>query len=115
MSELFSTRYHEVVVGPDDFERLWPLLTWHRDGPISEPSDVASYRLASRARDHVKVLLSGEGRDELFAGYPKYAAARLAGSLSELVPRRWRARLRFAVWSGRSRFAAPARESRSTR
>jgi asparagine synthase (glutamine-hydrolysing) len=64
---------------------MWPKLTWHRDAPISEPADVAIFRLASLARQSVKVLLSGEGADELFAGYPKYRFARWAG-LSSSVP-----------------------------
>jgi asparagine synthase (glutamine-hydrolysing) len=92
VSEQFATRHHEVTVGARDFEDLWPRLTWHRDGPISEPSDVAVYRLASTARQHVKVVLSGEGSDELFAGYPKYAAARYAG-LADWLPADLRTRL----------------------
>ena len=78
VSQRFRTRHHEVMVGPDDFEALWEKLTWHRDAPISEPADIAVYKLASTARPHVKVLLSGEGSDELFAGYPKYRFARWA-------------------------------------
>lgn len=85
VSELLGTRHHEVSVTPGDFEALWRKLTWHRDAPISEPADVAVYRLASLARQHVKVVLSGEGSDELFAGYPKYRFARLA-SAGDLVP-----------------------------
>jgi asparagine synthase (glutamine-hydrolysing) len=77
-SQLLGTRHHEVVVAPHDFEKLWPRLTWYRDAPVSEPSDVAIHRLATRASGIVKVLLSGEGADELFAGYPKYRYARLA-------------------------------------
>lgn len=75
VSERLGTRHHEVIVKPEDFRALWPQLTWHRDAPLSEPADVALYQLASAARSSVKVLLSGEGSDELFAGYPKYAAA----------------------------------------
>ncbi|HPG28309.1 MAG TPA: asparagine synthase C-terminal domain-containing protein, partial [Myxococcota bacterium] len=52
---------------------------------ISEPADLAIFRLASLARDHVKVLLSGEGSDELFAGYPKYRWATRAG-LADWLP-----------------------------
>ena len=78
VSQRFRTRHHEVMVGPEDFEALWEKLTWHRDAPISEPADIAVYKLASTARPHVKVLLSGEGSDELFAGYPKYRFARWA-------------------------------------
>lgn len=70
-----GTVHHEVHVRAEDFEQLWPTLTWHRDAPVSEPADMAVFRLAELARRHVKVVLSGEGGDELFAGYPKYAVA----------------------------------------
>jgi asparagine synthase (glutamine-hydrolysing) len=76
VSDLLGTRHHEVNVTAEDFMALWPRLTWHRDAPISEPADVAVFRLAELARRQVKVVLSGEGSDELFAGYPKYSAAR---------------------------------------
>lgn len=92
VSEHLGTIHHEVTVTPEDFEHLWPRLTWHRDAPISEPADVAVYRLAETARQHVKVVLSGEGSDELFAGYPKYRFAR-AAAWAGLVP----ADLRHAV------------------
>jgi asparagine synthase (glutamine-hydrolysing) len=84
VGELLGTRHHEVLVGPDDFTALWEPLTWHRDAPISEASDIAVYRLAELARTRVKVVLSGEGSDELFGGYPKHRYAgvtRLAGLL----------------------------------
>ena len=85
VSRAFGTNHHEVVVEPGDFVDLWPRLTWHRDAPISEPADVAVFRLAKLARQSVKVLLSGEGSDELFAGYPKYRLARLS-NLADAVP-----------------------------
>ena len=85
VSEHLGTIHHEVTVTTDDFERLWPRLTWHRDAPISEPADIAVFRLAELARQHVKVVLSGEGSDELFAGYPKYRFARM-GALAGAVP-----------------------------
>ena len=78
VSQYLGTTHHEVTVTTDDFERLWPRLTWHRDAPISEPADIAVFRLAELARQQVKVVLSGEGSDELFAGYPKYRFARLS-------------------------------------
>jgi len=90
VSEHLGTIHHEVTVTTDDFERLWPRLTWHRDAPISEPADIAVFRLAELARQHVKVVLSGEGSDELFAGYPKYRFAR-ATALAGLVPTSLRA------------------------
>lgn len=91
MSEHLGTEHHEVHVRPDDFEQLWSRLTWHRDAPVSEPADIAVFRLAELARGHVKVVLSGEGGDELFAGYPKYRLAR-ALRAADLVPGGFRAR-----------------------
>lgn len=85
VSEAFGTSHHEVKVRAEDFLALWEPLTWHRDGPISEASDVAVYRLAELASGHVKVVLSGEGSDELFAGYPKHRFAR-ATSAAGLAP-----------------------------
>lgn len=73
VSRHLGSTHHELVVTAADFERLWPRLTWHRDGPMSEPADVAVFLLAQQARSEVKVLLSGEGSDEIFAGYPKHA------------------------------------------
>ena len=86
VSRLLATRHHEVVIQPTDFQDLWHRLTWHRDAPISEPADLAIFCLARTARERsIKVLLSGEGSDELFAGYPKFKWAARAG-LADLVP-----------------------------
>jgi asparagine synthase (glutamine-hydrolysing) len=82
-----GTAHHEVTVGARDFADLWRTLTWHRDAPLSEPADVAVYRLAQLAGQHVKVVLSGEGSDELFAGYPKYRLARVASVAGRVPPR----------------------------
>ncbi|WP_289018295.1 asparagine synthase (glutamine-hydrolyzing) [uncultured Ornithinimicrobium sp.] len=82
VSEHVRTQHHEVLVKADDFTELWPVLTWHRDAPVSQPADIAVFRLAQAAREHVSVILSGEGGDELFAGYPKHRAARATRRLS---------------------------------
>lgn len=84
VSDLFETRHTEVVVTADDFEQLWPALTWNRDAPLSQPADVALYLLAMRARERVKVVLSGEGSDELFAGYPKHRVAGWAAAAGHI-------------------------------
>ena len=70
---------------PDDFRGLWRRLTWHRDAPISEPADIAVFRLAELARRSVTVVLSGEGSDELFGGYPKHRFAQ-ASSIAGMLP-----------------------------
>jgi asparagine synthase (glutamine-hydrolysing) len=85
VSDMFGTRHQEVVVTPDDFARLWPELTWNRDAPLSQPADVALHMLATTARQRVKVVLSGEGSDELFAGYPKHRVARW-GTVAGHIP-----------------------------
>jgi len=73
VAHALGTTHHEIGVTPQDFLDHWAELCWHRDGPISEPADVAIHKIARQARGTVKVLLSGEGSDELFAGYPKHA------------------------------------------
>lgn len=78
VAEHFHTEHHELIVKCSDMTRYWPLLTWHRDEPVSEPSDLGVYLVSRLARQHVKVVLSGEGGDELFAGYPKYIVDWLA-------------------------------------
>jgi asparagine synthase (glutamine-hydrolysing) len=72
-----GSSHHEVRVTADDFQRSWSKLSWHRDAPLSEPADVAVFSLARKAREYVKVVLSGEGSDELFGGYPKHKFAGL--------------------------------------
>lgn len=81
----FGTDHYELVVNSSDLTKYWPLLTWHRDEPVSEPSDLGVYLVSKLARQHVKVVLSGEGGDELFAGYPKYVVDWLA-SYYHLLP-----------------------------
>lgn len=96
VSDLLGTTHHEVLVQPADFEAHWKRLTWHRDAPMSEPADVAVFQLARLARERVKVVLSGEGGDELFAGYPKYTMTRMMRA-TRLVPGGLRAALVDAV------------------
>ncbi|HVB75211.1 MAG TPA: asparagine synthase (glutamine-hydrolyzing) [Ktedonobacteraceae bacterium] len=72
VADRFGTEHHELVVKSSDMSQYWPLLTWHRDEPVSEPSDLGVYLVSKLAKQYVKVVLSGEGGDELFAGYPKY-------------------------------------------
>ena len=73
VSESVGTVHHEVMVSSSDFQDLWEPLSWHRDSPMSEPADIAIYKIAKQAGQEVKVLLSGEGSDEIFGGYAKYA------------------------------------------
>jgi len=76
VSQHLGTDHTEVHVTPDDFLADLGRLTWHRDAPLSEPADLAVHRLAAAAAESVKVVLSGEGADEIFGGYPKHRLAR---------------------------------------
>ena len=64
--------HHEVVVSPEDFFTTLPRLVWHEDEPLAHPSSVALYFVSLLASQHVKVVLTGEGSDELLAGYARY-------------------------------------------
>ena len=66
---------HEVVIGESEFFEALPRLVWHEDEPIAHPSSVPLYFVSALAREHVKVVLTGEGSDELLAGYGKYPRA----------------------------------------
>jgi asparagine synthase (glutamine-hydrolysing) len=77
VAERNGASHHEVVVGRDDFIGALPRLSWYRDEPIAEPSEIPLLLLAELAGTHVKVVLTGDGGDELFGGYPKYRAERL--------------------------------------
>jgi asparagine synthase (glutamine-hydrolysing) len=63
---------HEIVIDDRAFFGALPTLVWHEDEPIAHPSSVPLYFVSRLARDHVKVVLTGEGSDELLAGYGKY-------------------------------------------
>jgi asparagine synthase (glutamine-hydrolysing) len=64
--------HREVVVSPSEFFQALPRLVWHEDEPIAFSSSVPLYFVSRLARDHVKVVLTGEGADELFLGYNRY-------------------------------------------
>lgn len=82
IAQRFSTEHHELLVHPQDLAEELGRLVAFRDEPVAEPTDIALYRMSRLASESVKVVLAGEGGDELFAGYPKYAADRLAGLVS---------------------------------
>src|SRR3954447_8193558 len=63
---------HEIVIDDRDFFGALPKLVWHEDEPIAHPSSVPLYFVSKLAREHVTVVLTGEGSDELLAGYGKY-------------------------------------------
>jgi asparagine synthase (glutamine-hydrolysing) len=84
VAEHCRTEHREIMVGAADLLRELPRLVWHQDEPVSEPAAIPTYLVSRLARDTVTVVLTGEGGDELFAGYPKHAAEPLARALAAL-------------------------------
>src|SRR5512138_1446114 len=79
---------HEIVIDDSDFFAALPRLVWHEDEPIAHPSSVPLHFVSTLARKHVTVVLTGEGSDELLAGYGKYPRAVVnwrAGAVYESV------------------------------
>ncbi|HWZ46047.1 MAG TPA: asparagine synthase (glutamine-hydrolyzing) [Candidatus Saccharimonadales bacterium] len=72
VAEHIGSEHHEVVLGPEEFFASLAPSIWHEDEPLVWPSSVALYHVARLASEKVKVVLSGEGADEIMAGYPKY-------------------------------------------
>ncbi|HYR88918.1 MAG TPA: asparagine synthase (glutamine-hydrolyzing) [Terriglobia bacterium] len=68
----FGTDHHEVVLTQKDFLELFPLFVSHMEEPVTDAAAIPLYCLSMFASRHVKVVLGGEGSDELFAGYPIY-------------------------------------------
>ena len=88
-AERFQTDHYETTITAQNFWDFLPTYVWHMEEPVCEPPAVALFYVTKLARQHVKVLLSGEGGDEAFAGYPNYPnmlrAQRLASALGPLA------------------------------
>jgi asparagine synthase (glutamine-hydrolysing) len=68
----FGARNYEMSITPREFWDFLPKYVWHMEEPVCEPPAIALYYVSKIARQHVTVLLSGEGGDEAFAGYQSY-------------------------------------------
>jgi asparagine synthase (glutamine-hydrolysing) len=71
-AQRFGTEHYDISISPQDFWNFLPAYVWHMEELVCEPPAVALFFVSKLARSHVKVLLSGEGGDEAFAGYPNY-------------------------------------------
>ena len=82
-AQQFGTDHHELIVTPDICEKVDELV-WHFDEPFADSSALPTYVVSKLARQHVKVVLSGDGGDELFAGYARYALDRKRSAFTHL-------------------------------
>jgi len=112
----YGSEHHEVRIGDEALDLLEEMV-YHMDEPIGDAAFLATYVLSREARRRVKVVLAGEGADELFAGYDRYKLALFGDMASVFVPgflKRWMGgsgrwsenwRRLFAVMSGKNREA----------
>ena len=73
VSKRFKTEHHEITITPAQFFEELPNLVWHEDEPLGFIASVPLYFVSKLAQQHVKVVLTGEGADEILAGYGRYA------------------------------------------
>lgn len=71
-AQRYGTSHHELTISSQQFVDFLPQYVWHMEDPVCEPPAIALYFVSQLARKDVKVLLSGEGGDEAFAGYSNY-------------------------------------------
>jgi asparagine synthase (glutamine-hydrolysing) len=89
VATLFHTKHHEEIITPDA-EGIIDTLAWHFDEPFADSSAVPTYYVSQMARRHVTVVLSGDGGDELFAGYRRYLFDQRENQLRNLFPSTFR-------------------------
>lgn len=90
VAQHLGTRHTEHYVTSAHARDIIPLLGAVYDEPFADPSQIPSYLLSKLARQNVKVALSGNGADELFGGYPRYATAARTWQMMRYAPRRAR-------------------------
>ena len=86
VADKYNTQHHELVLNHQKFASLLPKMIWHNDEPINYPNSVQIYAVSQLAKETVTVVLTGEGADELFGGYPRYQIPLLARRLNAFMP-----------------------------
>ncbi len=94
VAQRYDTEHHEVVVTPETVRSILPTLAWHFDEPFADSSAIPCFCVAQLSREHVTVVLTGDGGDEVFGGDRRYVAIAAARGLRiPGAPGRFAARL----------------------
>lgn len=80
-----NTDYHEIYIQGSDFSEVLPRLMYYMDEPVAGPGLIPQYYVSKLAAEHVKVVLGGQGGDEIFLGYARYLVAYLEKCLSGAI------------------------------
>ena len=83
-AQVCRTNHHELRVSEARFAELLPRLVWHHDLPLNFANSIHIFAVSELARQHVTVVLTGEGADELFGGYPRYYIPRIVERIESL-------------------------------
>lgn len=84
-AEKSGARLHECVLSPDEMQHL-PEIVWHYGQPLADVSIIPTYAVARAAREHITVVLNGDGGDEVFGGYSRPIIARAAQDARQFIP-----------------------------
>ena len=82
----FRTDHHEITVDAATVMAELPRMTRFRDAPVGEPADIPIYKLSEAAAEKIKMVLTGEGADEILGGYPKHIVERFVAHYQRVVP-----------------------------
>jgi len=104
----FGTDHHELRVSAKEFAEFIPGLVWHLDEPLADPSCIPLYFVSKLAREHITVVLSGEGADEILGGYGIYPKMLALDRINRKVPGVGRLAGQFAQFA-QSTYAEPLR------
>jgi asparagine synthase (glutamine-hydrolysing) len=86
ISKRLNTDHHEIILNAPKTQELLPKLIWHLDEPLADQAAIPTYLVSRFARSKVKVVLTGEGGDEFFGGYPRYSWFKIAKMMQDKIP-----------------------------
>ncbi len=116
-AQAFGTEHYEIVVSPRQFFDALPAMVYQEDEPIAHPSSIPLYFVSKLAAEHVKVVLTGEGSDELLAGYDKYRKTiynlSLGRAYNSVVPSPLRRLVKQTIENGNGALAVRQKLSRT--